>query len=54
MKNDKKVLDKKIQEAKKKITQAKEKGLIKPHTEAFIKYPVKLESHKGSINYFKK
>lgn len=54
MEDNKKISDKKIQDVKKIINQAKSKGLIKPHTEAFINNPVKLESHKGDINYFKK
>ena len=33
---------------------AKENNLIKPHTEAFKKYPVENEIHKGSISFFAK
>lgn len=45
--------NKTILEVKKMIKEAKSKGLIKPHTDAFVKNSVKLESHKGNINYFK-
>lgn len=34
------------------IKKAKEKGLVKPHTEAFEKHPVDLEVHKGKTSYF--
>ena len=34
------------------IMKAKEKGLVKPHTEAFKKHPVELEVHKGKTSYF--
>ena len=34
------------------IKKAKEKGLVKPHTEAFDKHPVELEVHKGKTSYF--
>lgn len=54
MDDDKKISDKTILEVKNLIKKLKIKGLIKPHTEAFHKNPVKLESHKGDINYFKK
>jgi hypothetical protein len=31
---------------------AQEKNLIKPHTEAFAKYPVEEEVHKGKKDYY--
>ena len=48
------IFNKTISEVKKMIKEAKTKGLIRPHTEAFDKNLVMLESHKGDINYFKK
>lgn len=47
------ISNKTILEVSKMIKEAKSKGLIKPHTEVFDKNLVKLESHKGNINYFK-
>lgn len=54
MKKDKKlsISSKTFLDVKKLIERAKEKQLIKPHTEAFIKNPVELENHKGKISYF--
>ena len=34
------------------IKNAKAKGIIKSHTEAFEKVPTKNESHKGNADYF--
>ncbi len=34
------------------IKDAKVKGIIKPHTEAFEKFPTKNETHKGNADYF--
>jgi len=39
-------------QVKKMIQRAKEKGIIKPHTEAFETNPVQAEKHKGNVNYF--
>ena len=37
---------------KKTIKNAKEKGLIKPLSDAFKNNPVENENHKGNANYF--
>lgn len=34
------------------IKNAKAKGIIKPHTEAFEKVPAEKETHKGNADYF--
>lgn len=42
-----------ISKMKNLVQIAKDRKLVKPHTEAFLSNPVKLESHKGNANYFK-
>ena len=46
------ISSKTVLDVKNLIKRAKEKGLVKPHTEAFIKNPVELEAHKGKTSYF--
>lgn len=46
------ISEKTLLNVKKLIKSAKEKGLVKPHTEAFTKNPVEKEAHKGKTSYF--
>lgn len=46
------ISEKTLLDVKKLIKSAKEKGLVKPHTEAFTKNPVEKEVHKGKASYF--
>lgn len=54
MKEEKKTFGQVIDKLKVKelIKSAKNKGMIKPHTEAFEKIPAKKEIHKGNGDYF--
>lgn len=54
MKEDKKTFVQIVDKFKVKemIKNAKAKGIIKPHTEAFKEIPADKEVHKGNTNYF--
>ncbi len=54
MKEEKKTFAQVIDKLKVKsmIKDAKARGIIKPHTEAFKKVPAEKETHKGNVNYF--
>lgn len=41
-----------ISKMKRLVQIAKDRKLVKPHTEAFLNNSVKLESHKGKASYF--
>lgn len=42
------------QKAKMLVSIAKDKDVIKPHTDAFKDFPVEKEIHKGKKEFFKK
>lgn len=47
------ICPKELKERARKQTEiAKRNNLIKPHTEAFAKYPVEKEVHKGKKDYY--
>ena len=50
--NNQAVYSKTLLDVKKLIKIAKNKNLVKKHTEAFAKNPVELEKHQGKCNYF--
>lgn len=49
---DEKITTEIMEQAKKVIDVAKMMGKVKPHTEAFKKYPAQNEIHKGKENYY--